>query len=450
MGTNGFDMRRIVLFLVCFLFAFQGIAKTYKDSPGENLIRLMQHEGAKYIISYHHTFRDTLFIPKNCELLFDGGSLVGPIVLNNTELTGKVNLKGASLSGSVSNKVFESDWLCETDGISDEALHINQMIEVCGNVHFSAGKYRLVSAFNPKSVLGKNYQASIKAHIGIFKSDVSLIGEEGTEFITSDHLGIICVFSKPNQIENSVKNITINNIVFTTKNDGKEFYEFVHVIKLIGVNGMSIKKCFFNDFWGDAIALSHYGDTPKTGERTLNQNVIIDDNIIIGGEHHNNRNGISVVSGKNVLIKRNSIKNTSRDDMPGGIDIEPNNSAYTVENIRIVGNNIEGCRGTVGAIGVVMLNEGAPGHNITIESNFIKNCSNGIAVALKTRGSTSHFIIRNNIVDEDTRPYKFVFNGQSVHWIISGNVFLQPCKQSIPGRIKVENLTVKNNVIRSF
>lgn len=429
-------------------FSVLGLSKTYTDSPGVNLERLFQREGAKYIIKYHHSFTDTLIIPNECEIVFEGGSLVGPIVLNNTKLSGKVNLKGASLSGSVSNKVFEADWLCETDGTADEAPHINQMIEICGCIHFPPGKYRLVSPFNPDGQVGKSYLTSIKAHIGIFKSNVSLLGEEGTEFITSDHLGIICVFSKPYQIDKSVKNITISNITFTTINDGKEFYEFIHVIKLIGVNGVSIKKCIFNDFWGDAIALSHYGDTPKTGERTLNQNVVIDDNVIVGGEHHNNRNGISVMSGKNVLINGNSIRNTSRYDMPGGIDIEPNNSAYTIENIRIIGNNFVGCRGTVGAIGVVMLKDGAPGHNITIESNIIKNCSNGIAVALKTRGTTSHLIIRDNFVDEDTRPYKFVFNGHSEHWIITGNVFLQPCSQRIPGRIIVKDLTVYNNILQ--
>ena len=31
--------------------------------------------------------------------------------------------------------------------------------------------------------------------------------------------------------------------------------------------------------------------------------------------------------------------------MPGAIDVEPNNSAYTIENIRIVGNTIKGSRG---------------------------------------------------------------------------------------------------------
>lgn len=441
-------MKKILLVLWLSFFPILGLSKTYTDSPGGNLKHLFIHEGAKYIIHFDHSFTNTLILPRGCEIVFDGGSLAGPIILNNTKLSGKVNLKGSSLSGRVRNRVFEADWLCETDGTSDEAPHINQMIDICGSVHFPSGRYRLVSAFNPDGKVGKSYLTSIKAHIGICKSNVSLFGEDGTEFIASDHLGIICVFSKPSQIENSIQNITINNITFTTNNDGKEFHEFIHVIKLIGVNGISIKKCIFNDFWGDAIALSHYGDTPNTGERTLNQNVVIEDNIILGGDHHNNRNGISVVSGKNVYITGNSIRNTSRDDMPGGIDVEPNNSAYTIDNIRIIGNSIEGCKGTVGAIGIVMLKDGAPGHNISIESNYIKNCSNGIAIALKTRGSTSHLIIRDNYVDEDTRPYKFVFNGHSEHWTITGNVFLQPCAQSIPGKIVVKDLTVKNNIIQ--
>lgn len=60
----------------------------------------------------------------------------------------------------------------------------------------------------------------------------------------------------------------------------------MHTIKLIGVNGMIIKDCRFDDFWGDAICLSHYGDNPKTGERSRNQNIKLLSNSIIGSAYH--------------------------------------------------------------------------------------------------------------------------------------------------------------------
>ena len=281
------------------------------------------------------------------------------------------------------------------DGVTDDAKSINEMIEVCGKVFFPRGTYRLISRYNPKGKVPKKLYKAIKTHIGICSSDVELIGEDETNFVTDDSLSTICLFSKPKQIAKSIRNIKIKNITFNVHNDGVNFHEFLHTIKTIGVNGLEIEYCTFNDFWGDAICLSHYGDNRRTGERTLNQNIRIIGNII-NGDSHNNRNGISVISGRNVLIKDNTIKNTSRKDMPGGIDVEPNNSAYTIENIKIENNYIEGVYSK--AITVYIKRE-APAHHIEILSNDIRNCmKSGIAVAIKTDNTTDSIIINYALI----------------------------------------------------
>lgn len=417
-------------------------AQTIHDSKDGDLQSLFQNGIAKYIISFHHAFEDTLHLPADCELAFDGGSLSGPIVMNNTRLSGQVNMKGASLSGSISNSLFDASWLCAMDGVTDDATRINEMIDVCRKVFFPKGTYRLISHYNPEGKVQKKLHKAIRTHIGICKSDVELIGEEGTNFVTDDSLSTICLFSKPKQIAESIRNIKIKNIAFTVHNDGVNFHEFLHTIKAIGVNGLEIEGCTFNDFWGDAICLSHYGDNPRTGERTLNQNVKIEGNTI-NGDSHNNRNGISVISGKNVLIKNNTIKNTSRKDMPGGIDVEPNNSAYTIQNIRIENNYLEGIFGH--AIKFHIKKE-ASAHHIEILSNEIKNCSkSGINVTIWTHNTADSIVIKNNHVHADTRPYLFKGNGKSKDWIISDNFFELPILQSIPGDIQVENLKVTNN-----
>ena len=416
--------------------------KVVHDTPDADMHRMFQLRNVKYILHYSHQFNDTLRVPSGSEIRFEGGSLKGTIYFEGSKLSGDVKLKGSSISGHIKNSFFNASWICAMDGVSDDAKSINEMIEVCGKVIFPKGNYRLVSHYSPLGKVEKKYFKSIKAHIGISKSNVELTGEEGTNFVTEDSLGTICLFSKPNQISKSIRNIKIKNITFNVHNDGIIFHEFLHTIKTIGVNGLEIANCTFNDFWGDAICLSHYGDNPRTGERTLNQNVRIVDNTI-NGDSHNNRNGISVISGKNVLIKNNKIKNTSRKDMPGGICVEPNNSAYTIENIKIEKNYIEGIYGR--AIAVVITKE-APAHHIDILSNEIRNCvKSGIAVAIKTDNTTDSIIIRNNHVHADTRPYFFGGKGKSKKWIISGNSFDRPVRQSIPGEINVENLVVKNN-----
>lgn len=417
--------------------------RVINDAHDSDMKLLFSKPNKIYVIRYQHTFTDAITIPPSCEIRFEGGSICGRISFDNTKLTGDIRLQGSHISGSIKNKTFNASWLCYMDGNTDDAQNVNQILEVCHDVFFPKGVYRMQSAYQPID-LDESLRKSVKCHIGINKSHISLRGEQGTCFITDQVLGMITVYSQPYQIDKSIGNIKIEKIKFITNNDGKNFHEFIHVIKLIGVNGIKIRGCVFEDFWGDAICLSHYGDIPSTGERTRNQNVIFTDNTIIGGDHHNNRNGVSVVSGKNVLVKRNTIINTSRNDMPGGIAVEPNNIAYTIENIRIENNTLERIKGSGGAICVVMYKDG-PGHRISILGNRISKSSNGVLIYIKTENTTDSFVIKNNIIARDTNPIYFKGEGKSKNWTISGNVFNSPLNQKMPGNIKVDNLTIKNN-----
>lgn len=406
-------------------------AATYYDTKNGRIHQLFKKGRCTYVLRYAHTFSDTLYIPRGSEVKFSGGRLAGPVVFNATRLSGRVNLKGSHIKGSVSNDTFDASWLCAKDGVTDDAPLINEMIEVCGKVFFPRGTYRLVSAYNRENF-----------HIAIRRNDVSLTGEDGTVFLTKEQKGIVCAFTKPYDIANSVRNIQLKHITFRTVNDGSVFLEWTHAVQCKGVNGFTVEDCTIEDFWGDGICLNHYGDNPQTGERSRNQNVRIVNNTIIGGKHHNNRNGISVISGQNVLVQGNTIRNTSRKDMPGAIDVEPNNSAYTIDNIRIVNNVISGSRGGCGAIEICMFN-GGPGHHIYVEGNQISDSNLGIYVYLKTEGTTEDFVIRNNYVAADTPPYRFVGNGKSKNWVISGNTFQQRASQRIPGDLQIENLQLK-------
>lgn len=436
-------MTRIILLLFLSIIPQCMSAMRVEHDTDDADMRILFMAGkAKYVIRYNHTFSDTISIPPGSVIMFDGGSLKGPIIFNQTSLKGKVRLKGSSISGHITNKIFDASWLCAMDGITDDAPRINEMIDVCGNVFFRKGNYRLISAFNPEGKLPKELHSSVNGHIAIYKSNVALEGETGATFITDEPLITLSVFSQPNDIVHSISNVKIENITFEVHNDGKNFHEFMHTIKVIGINGLLIEGCTFKDFWGDAICLSHYGDTPGTGERTRNQNVKILNSTIVGGDHHNNRNGISVINGKNVLIKENIIRNTSRKDMPGGIDVEPNNSAYTIDNISILDNILEKIR--TNAI-LVYIPKGSPAHNIAIKRNTVKSSGNGIYIGINSDNTTDNLTISNNIIDSNTNPYCFDGNGLSNKWTICGNTFDRPCRQVIPGNIKVANLVVKNN-----
>ncbi len=414
------------MMLQCVLSA--GALSTFYDTKDGDLKALFRSGQGKYVIRYSHEFSDTLHVPHGSTLKFKGGSMVGPVVFSDTRLNGDVNMRGAHIRGTLKNKKLDASWFCVMDGETDDAPIINEMITVCGNIFFPKGTYRLIAPY-----------AKENFHVGIGRSNVSLTGEEGTVFLTKERLGIICIFSKPYDIANSVKDISLKKITFRTINDGSVFLEWTHAIQTKGVDGFSMKKCRIEDFWGDGVCLNHYGDNPQTGERARNQNVKIVKNTIVGGPLHNNRNGISVINGQNVLIKGNTIRNTSRKNMPGAIDVEPNNAAYTIENIRIIRNTISGSRGSCGAIEICMFN-GGPGRHIFVEKNDISDSNLGIFVYLKTEDTTEHFVIRKNRVAADTPPYKFVGEGKSKEWIIKGNRFEKTTSETIPGKLRIENL----------
>jgi len=275
---KGFILNLLMLLFPLFV---EGKNNVY-DTPMADLHQFFGNANTTYVVRYKHVFRDTQVIPSNSVLKFDGGSLTGPIRFNSTMLKGSVNLKGSRISGNISNKEFDASWFCAMDGIEDDAQNINEMIAVCGNVYFPKGTYRLISRYDPSGVLKGGYRDAVNSHIGINRSNVVLRGDQGAEFLTNKVLGTITIFTTPKYIENSIHDIEIRNLGFRVANDGVNFHEFFHVIKVIGVRGLKIVNCTFDDYWGDAIYLAHYGDTPKTGERSRNQNVEILYNTITG------------------------------------------------------------------------------------------------------------------------------------------------------------------------
>lgn len=382
---------------------------------------------------------DKLELPNNIELNFKGGSLKGQIIFNNTYLSGKVRLQGATISGSVANDCFEAGWICHGNGKRDDAESINQILGVCKNIYFNRGTYLLSSYHKINPELQEQFRSSVESHVGIYQDDITLTGEDGAAFLIKDTGAAICVYSRPEDIKNSTRNIFIKDLTFRVENDGKEFHEFVHTIKMVGVNKIIVDNCKFFDYWGDAICLSHYGDSPQTGERTLNSNVSITNNYI-DGDSHNNRNGISLVSAYRVQVIGNTIVESSKGNMPGAIDIEANNKAYTTEKIVIRNNIISKCNGGVGSISIVSNNQEAPAKSIVIQGNYIESSTNGICILVESQESTGYFKVLDNTFYDCKNPMIFRGKGKSKYWVIKGNKYNKLIKPKIGGDIQVSNL----------
>ena len=441
-------VNRIVFILIFSLFEWNSFAAKNRiiyDRPNSEMESFFVEAGAKYIIRYNHTFDSRISVPEGCEIYFEGGSLRGPIFFYNTLLTGNVNLKGSYLEGAILNSVFYADWMCSKDGSTDDAAVINNLISICNHICFPAGIYELKSTV-PSEGQNENLRQYFNFHIGINRSNICLEGEPGCVFETKLPYGIVGIYSAPYSIEERIGNIFIRGIEFRTINDGASFYEVSHSIKTMGVNGLEISNCFFNDFWGDAICLSHMGDNIQSGEIVRNSNIRIVGNTIIGGGHYNTRNGISVIGGENVLIRDNLIVSTSRDDMPGAIDVEAPNSVFVVKNIHIVNNTISDCHGTAGGICIHTNKFGGQAYDIIISKNYIENSRSGLAFVVQKDNCSGSFIITENIVENDTYPYQFVGQASTNNWIMVNNIF-KSNGPALGGSIKFNNSIFKNNIV---
>lgn len=442
-------MVRYFIFILLLLLPSDNMMaiKVIYDKPNQDISLLFNKRNTKYVIRHNHKFEKKINVPQDCEINFRGGSLSGSVDFNNTLLTGAVKFQGSKVNGRVRNKILKSEWFCYRDGRHDDAENINQMIVVCGKILFQKGNYLLKSIHKgprQQKVLD-DWQA--EGHIGISKSGVCLVGEEsGVVFITPKPNVTICIYSPPYQFNKTVRDVRIENITFKALNNGKKILQLKHTIKAIGVDGLVINKCTFNDFWGDAICLHSYGDMPSTGERTRNSNVVITDNHIKGGSHYKTRNGVAVVNGVNVRIENNLIENTSGEGMPGAIDVEANNHAFTIDNITIKNNIIKNCRGTAGGICINSKGNDAPAHNIKIVGNHISGCTSGLAFVVCTENVTSNYFVSDNIIADDTPPFQFIGNGTSVNWTFKNNKFRKRTYSKIPGKIHIKGLHLKGNV----
>lgn len=412
------------------------------NNKSADLQTIMDRSDYTYIIEKDYAFVDTLVIPPKCELLFEGGSLRGPIRFNDTYLSGNINLKGSNLFGSISNNMFNTNWICYRDGVHDDAENINNALRVCDSLYIDSGDYLLKQPHEPNHNVPLDLSKSIEFYIGIFRSGISISSDNDAVLIADNPRTIVCVYSEPGNISDQIKRISINGVRIKCNNNGNEFNEFCHSIKLVGVTGCMITGCAFDDFWGDAICLSHYGDTPSTGERTRNSNVRILSNVIYGGSH-NNRNGISIISGDHVLVDGNKIYETSKKGMPGAIDVEPNNSAYTIDDIIISKNIITSSKGS--GICLVSPGEGAPLYNITIKGNRVSKVSYGVAVIINSNNSTANFDIYDNVFSETYKDYLFSGIGDSKNWKIQNNSSTPSPDRDFKKGLKVSGLSIECN-----
>ncbi|MFC4097899.1 right-handed parallel beta-helix repeat-containing protein [Euzebyella saccharophila] len=149
----------------------------------------------------------------------------------------------------------------------------------------------------------------------IFEDGVKLCAKEG-EFLGKNDALISIQNSRDIELYGINAELVMNKEEYQ---DG----EWRHCISIKSSNNILIKGLTLRDSGGDGIYISG----SKNGK--YSQNILIDSII----SNNNKRQGLSIISGKNVLVKNSSFLNT-KGTLPGaGLDIEPNSSSDILDNI---------------------------------------------------------------------------------------------------------------------
>jgi hypothetical protein len=219
------------------------------------------------------------------------------------------------------------------------------------------------------------------------------------------------------------------------------FSEHHHALNLNAVSDVLIENVKITAFEGDGVLLGSSNDaaTERHNERVTFRNCVFD------GVNKANRNAISIIDGTDITVENCTFTRTTRSDMPGAIDIEPDSNAFArVRNIQITGNTFDDIGGFGGAINLALpLGQSAlttPVFGISFERNHFRN-GNGIVLSqfgeTKTDATVGLGIrVRGNTMDTVVRGIQILGIKDAE---ISDNRFRRLSAQPIVGGPDAEN-----------
>ena len=227
------------------------------------------------------------------------------------------------------------------------------------------------------------------------RSNRKLYGEGPSSYLCqapgSKH--VIGTISPSTSTSNNIHHVELSDIMFTGC-DQTWIDEHHHLVAFWGVSDLIIDAVRFEKFRGDGLYLggrvsrsSGGFDPPRHNHRVLVEYSVFD------GVDRNNRNGISVVDGQNITIRYSQFILTTRNDMPGAIDIEPDVPTEIARRIDIHQNSFFYIGGNVAAIATYFDHTPSYWANIRITNNYIYHTR---AKGIWSNLPSYHFYIANN------------------------------------------------------
>lgn len=177
--------------------------------------------------------------------------------------------------------------------------------------------------------------------------------------------------------------------------------EWRNILSFLGCKNIVIKDITLKSSGGDGLYFSYGAARPACYD-------IVIDNVRALDNH---RQGISVISAKNLLIKNSSFSNTDGTPPNSGIDFEPNLTSNILENCVI-----EHCvfNGNVGAGIVIALNHLGKDSNVSITVRDVEMLNNNGAALIVSMPADDKNILKGKILVENAKIDNFISLGNTV------------------------------------
>lgn len=259
-----------------------------------------------------------------------------------------------------------------TDGSVDYSTYVQKVCEYLK--HYGGGK--IIVPHNMKILIGNiNSYANIEwfgndwtSELIVKPSCYGISVNEGTRGTANT--------------DDNARNCVFNGFRIRGQVETAGFSEHFHLLNLNAVSALTVQEMSLMGAQGDHIYL---GSSNVAGVERHNEDVTID-RLYVDGINKDNRNGVGVIDCDRLKITNSRFRRVTRPTMPGAIDIEPNNYAFTiVRNILIEDVDIRDCDGNAAISAYVQALVAPNFNNIKYNRIYAENVPNGPAVATIVR-----------------------------------------------------------------
>jgi hypothetical protein len=271
-----------------------------------------------------------------------------------------------------------------------------------GTLYFPSGTYLLMGKNNP---INNNSRLTDGVTL---TSNISIVGDGNSSIIKVD---INCangfVFGRfrtaITTAAASINNVIIRDIQFQRAQT--TFFEQQYQCWIDSAVNVSIENVYFNGWSGDAIIIGNILNSDTSAWlQSYTDNIQIT-NCTFDGVDNNNRQAITLFSGTNIEISNNLIRNTTKSNEPGAIDIEPELTTNVIQNVNIHDNTFENIGGATGSISInLYANLSNKAYNISARNNTFFDISNAYVFSVSGIPQTTDIFPSN-------APYEIVFDG---------------------------------------